>query len=267
MSTAPHDHFCRVEHHMSTAITLRGTGIDDGAADTFFKRVQRLEDLLSRFREQSDLSRFARGELDIDEVDPSLRILLDECSTLRTITNGDFEYEPRRRTGRLTDPVLDVNALAKGWIIEDASVTLRMTATEFLINAGGDIVCTPRPGGGRWRVGVQHPSERSAILGTFDVAQGAVATSGTYERGAHIRSRRDAALVSVTVVGPSLAQADALSTAVFASGHSPPAWWEVVDAAYGLLTMSADNRLRWLPPTSGSEFEWHFPASSLVRTS
>ena len=35
--------FCRVEHRMSTAITLDGTGIDDELADRFFARITRLE--------------------------------------------------------------------------------------------------------------------------------------------------------------------------------------------------------------------------------
>jgi thiamine biosynthesis lipoprotein len=241
---------------MSTAVTLLGTGIDDHDADLFFDRIRELEDVLSRFREHSDLSRLARGELGIDDVDPAVRIVLDECAVLRTLTAGDFDYEPRHRSGNPADPILDVNALAKGWIIEEASTTLRMTATEFLLNAGGDVVASARRGGARWRVGVQHPTEPSAVLGTFEVASGAVATSGTYERGDHIRAVGPYALQSVTVVGPSLAQADGLSTAVFSSGESPPPWWRHVDPAYGLLTVARDHRLRWLPPTNGTDFEW-----------
>ena len=85
---------------------------------------------------------------------------------------------------------------------------------------------------------------------------GAVATSGGYERGDHIRSTRDPVLTSVTVVGPDLADADALSTAVFAAGLSPPAWWADVDPSYGLLTLSAGRRLRWLPPRAGTGVVW-----------
>jgi thiamine biosynthesis lipoprotein len=246
---------------MSTAVTLMGAGINDAEADVFFGRIRQLEDVFSRFRSHSELSRFARRELDIDDIDPALRVVLDECTRLRSITAGDFDFEPRRATGNPADPVLDVNALAKGWIIDEASVALRMTADEFLVNAGGDITATAKPSGAPWRVGIQHPTDRSAILGTFEVIKGAIATSGTYERGHHIRTTGADTLLSVTVVGPDLGQADALSTAVYASGQSPPAWWHHIDPVYGLLTMSNDDRLRWLPPTTGHDFEWHFPVS------
>jgi FAD:protein FMN transferase len=68
-----------------------------------------------------------------------------------------------------------------------------------------------------------------------------VATSGTAERGAHIvnpRTGADAAgLASVTVVGPSLALADACATAAFAMGPELARdWTESLDgyAAYAI---------------------------------
>jgi thiamine biosynthesis lipoprotein len=57
---------------------------------------------------------------------------------------------------------------------------------------------------------------------------GAVATSGTYERGTHIvdgrtgRPVRD--LVSLTVIAPDLTTADATSTAAFAMGTDGIGW-------------------------------------------
>jgi thiamine biosynthesis lipoprotein len=161
--------------------------------------------------------------------------------------------------------VLDVNALAKGWIIEEASIILRLHGARYLVNAGGDVTASSRSDGTPWRIGVQHPEDRASVLGVFEVFRGAVATSGSYERGQHIRSGDHAALTSVTVVGPDLGEADGLSTAVFASGQSPPEWWHDVDPSYGLLTLSADNRLRWLPPTAGGDIEWQFPNQASVR--
>src|SRR3954465_12457805 len=91
--------FRRGEHHMSTAITLGGAGIDDRIADRFFARISELEDLLSRYRRHSQISRLARGGLDGDGVDPRVREVLAGCESLRSLTSGDFEHEPRRRTG------------------------------------------------------------------------------------------------------------------------------------------------------------------------
>ena len=56
----------------------------------------------------------------------------------------------------------------------------------------------------------------------------AVATSGAYERGAHIvdphTGRPPSGVMSVTVIGPDLATADAYATAAFAMGEAGPAW-------------------------------------------
>jgi thiamine biosynthesis lipoprotein len=250
--------FRRVEHHMSTAITLGGEGLDDDLADAFFARVRVLEGLLSRYRPDSQISLVAAGELPVEDADPAVREVLARCEGLRAVTHGDFDHQPRLPTG----PLLDVNALAKGWIIEEAAIALRMSGAEFFVNAGGDVTTTRRAGGRMWRVGVQHPDDRAAVLGVFEVAGAAVATSGTYERGEHIRRAGPPALVSVTVVGPDLGEADALSTAVFASGQCPPSWWDDVGDRWGLLALTSENRLRWIAPKSDSEIAWHFPNSA-----
>jgi thiamine biosynthesis lipoprotein len=200
----------------------------------------------------------ARGELALDDVDPAVRIVLAICEELRSLTDGDFEHEPRRG-GVDGAQVLDVDAVAKGWIVEDATTALRLAGATFLVNAGGDVTASERHDGIPWRVGIQHPHDPTAIIGTFELRHGAVATSGTYERGAHLRTAEGATLVSVTVVGPELEWADGLSTAVFASGASPPAWWDDVPPAYGLLTMDADDRVRWIPPVLDTGIVWSFP--------
>lgn len=172
---------------------------------------------------------------------------------MRLLTRGDFEHEPRRRSGNPADPVLDVNALAKGWIIEEAAVELRLNgATDFFINAGGDVLAQRSPQASPWRVGIQHPTRRDAAVAVFELASGAVATSGSYERGRHIRTESPNALLSVTVVGPDLAEADALSTAVYAAGAAAPPWWDAVDTSYGLLTIAEDAGLKWFPPLDSS---------------
>jgi hypothetical protein len=79
----------------------------------------------------------------------------------------------------------------------------------------------------------------------------AVATSGLYERGSHIRdprpgraARSTPALTSLTVVGPSLAWADAYATAGFVMGDDALDW---VDGrpGYAALAIGAGRRLAW----------------------
>lgn len=234
---------------MGTAVTLAGRDIGEAVADVFYERICDLEALLSRFRADSEVSRLANGDLELDQADVAVREVLNRCSVLRSRTKGNFEFEPRLRTGVPDAPVLDPDGFAKGWIIDEAALVLRIAGVrEFFVNAGGDVVVERPDGAAPWRVGLQHPDVAGAVLGVFEIRSGAVATSGTYERGEHIRVAAAASLSSATVVGPDLAEADALATATFASGSPTPSWWPDVGPAYGLLTIDAESQLRWHPP-------------------
>ncbi len=75
---------------------------------------------------------------------------------------------------------------------------------------------------------MRHPLRREAYCAALSLSEGAVATSGTYERGAHVvnpfTGRPATGLASVTVVGPELTTADAYATAALAMGADAPSW-------------------------------------------
>jgi thiamine biosynthesis lipoprotein len=79
----------------------------------------------------------------------------------------------------------------------------------------------------------------------LSVTGGAVATSGTYERGLHVInpfSREPATeLIAVTVVGPELISADAYATAAFAMGAAAPRWLESL-GGYEALVIGPDGQ-------------------------
>jgi thiamine biosynthesis lipoprotein len=240
---------------MGTVVSVAADGVDEADVAAFFARIAELEALLSRYRPESEISRIEAGTLHPDDADRAVREVLVRCDDLRRRTHGAFDHEPAPGT-------LDVNALAKGWITEEAALLLRRTGAEVLVNAGGDVLASRRPGGRPWRIGIQHPEVRTAVLGAFEIDAGAVATSGTYERGDHIRTV--GGLTSVTVVGPDLGEADALS-AVFAHGDHQPGWWADVDPRYGLLTLDAEGRLRWAAPAVDEGFRWCWPEAAEPR--
>jgi hypothetical protein len=132
---------------------------------------------------------------------------------------------------------------APGEVLVEAEALVRGAA------AGGVRACVVRLSGlyGPGRLGVVERVRRGALaLGPGDgafmnfchlddalaaVVAGndiAVATSGEYERGRHILDPRTgeppSGLLSVTVVGPDLATADAYATAIFAMGAAGPEW-------------------------------------------
>ena len=143
-----------------------------------------------------------------------MREVLADCAALHAATGGWFDA---RATGRL-----DPSGYVKGWAVDRAARPRR--GPRWCINAGGDL----RVGGGPWRIGIQHPRRRDRVAAVLELTDAAVATSGAYERGAHVldpHTRRPAAgALSVTVLGPRLGIADAYATAAFAMGEAGPAW-------------------------------------------
>ena len=103
---------------------------------------------------------------------------------------------------------------------------------------------------GPWHVGVRHPLQRDAYCATLSLGEGAVATSGTYERGPHVLNpftgKPAIELVSATVVGPDLTVADAYATAALVMGGQAPAWLSRL-TGYEALIIGPDGR-GWSTP-------------------
>lgn len=176
----------------------------------------------STYKADSEVSRLQRGEITIAECSPDMRHVLDTCADLWRDTDGYFD-------AYAAGP-LDPSGYVKGWSVEVASARLAAAGSHrHFINAGGDIrMRGGHPDGEPWRVGIRHPWEADKLSWVLAVAEGAVATSGTYERGDHVINPRTGkparGLRSVTVVGPDLAVADAYATAALAMGESGISW-------------------------------------------
>ncbi len=80
----------------------------------------------------------------------------------------------------------------------------------------------------------------------------AIATSGEYARGQHVRDPHTGAapegLLSVSIVGADLATADAYATAAFAMGAAGAEWTATLPArGYEALTITSDERVLTTP--------------------
>jgi thiamine biosynthesis lipoprotein len=190
----------------------------------------------SPFRADSQISRIDRGELAAGDAHPLVREVLARCEALRRETDGYFDP---RHSG-----ALDPCGLVKGWAVDRAAAVLG--DRRVCIDAGGDVLVR----GGGWRVGIRHPLERDLLAAALRADDLAVATSGTYERGEHIvdphTRRPPAGVVSVTVVGPDLATADAYATAAFAMGGAGPAWTARL-RGYDAMTILAGDEVLATP--------------------
>ena len=145
---------------------------------------------------------------------------------------------------------LDPSGYVKGWAVEEAAWLLDDAgATDYLLNAGGDIVARGEASAGRpWRVGIRHPDRADRLAAVLEVRDRAVATSATYERGTHIvdpRTGRPAGgLRSMTVVGPRLGFVDAYATAAFVMGLDGLGW-VARHADHEALAITNDDRVVW----------------------
>ncbi|WP_433797775.1 FAD:protein FMN transferase [Actinoplanes sp. CA-252034] len=195
----------------------------------------------STYRDDSEVCRFRRGEIRLEDCSDDLRLVLDRCADLWRDTGGYFDAYAGGQ--------LDPSGYVKGWSVEVASERLAAAGSQrHYIGAGGDIrMRGSGPGGRPWRVGVRHPWEADKLAWVLNVTDGAVATSGTYERGAHVWNPVDGApaagLRSVTVVGPDLAVADAWATAALAMGEPGLAWLAgLADKGYESAAVTDDGR-------------------------
>ncbi len=208
-----------------------------------------VEETFSTFIPESDISRIGRGELAESDASREVRHVLARCAEIEEASGGRFSIRP----GRTGGPGLDPAGLVKGWSVDEAAmILLGHGLSDFSIDAGGDVLCVGRPPDGeRWRVGIRHPEHpETAVAAVVEIDSGAVATSGTYFRGEHIRGKTAQALASVTIVGPQLGTADALATAVFADQARSLDWLRAFPG-HGVLAITLDGKLRMTADLEG----------------
>ncbi|MEV7206446.1 MULTISPECIES: FAD:protein FMN transferase [unclassified Streptomyces] len=208
--------------------------------------LHRADEVFSTYRDGSEISRLARGELTVEACAPEVAEVLELAAEAERVSDGWFST---RYGGRL-----DPTGIVKGWAVERAARRISAVvagASGVSVNGGGDVQLLGTPGTARpWRVGVSdplRPGGLAAVVSAAGAAELAVATSGSAERGAHVvdpRTGRSAVtdLLSVTVVAPRLTWADCWATAAFAMGaRDGLRWLESLPGVEGLLITAGDE--------------------------
>lgn len=241
----------RVERVMGTVVSIDVRDpdpADPAIAATIETAVAWLHEVDARFstyREDSEIRRLDRGELALDDCHPDVRHVVRACEDLRRETGGAFDARGHRADGGL-----DPSGYVKGWAVDEAAdLLVAAGARAFAINAGGDVVARGEEAPGEpWRVGIRHPADPAQVAAVLAIRDAAVATSGLYERGPHIRDPRSGATpdayASITVVGPRLGPADAYATTAFALGAAGPAWI-AGRPGFGVLAIDGAGNATW----------------------
>ncbi|KGA14735.1 hypothetical protein GM50_19035 [freshwater metagenome] len=207
--------------------------------------VHQVDETFSTYKLGSKVSQLRRGEITIEQCPPELIEVWNLCLEVKELTQGAFD--PWAVAGGF-----DPSGLVKGWAADNSAEILKVAGAEHIqVNAAGDLALR----GGftdqlPWSIGVVNPDNRLEILQTFEIQDGAIATSGTYERGAHIKDPHTGLIAigakSATVIGPNGAIADALATALMVSGRDGAIWFTTPELAeYSAWVIDRHQEIAW----------------------
>ncbi len=202
---------------MPITIEVRGEGARE-AMESAFAYFQSVDERFSTYKDTSEISQINRGELVESQWSD------DMCEVFaiakRTMAESDGYFNIRRPDGSI-----DPSGVVKSWAIKNAAELIaKAGCADFFIDAGGDIaVSGTDENENDWSIGIRNPFKRDEIVKVMYPKGFGVATSGSYIRGAHIYDPHDPKraldeIVSITVVGPDVLEADRFATAAFAMG-------------------------------------------------
>jgi thiamine biosynthesis lipoprotein len=154
------------------------------------------------------------------------------------------ELEARQVRLPIAGMELDLGGIGKEYAADRAAERCQaMGMAGGFVDLGGDIrVIGPRADGTGWRLGIRDPRDEHKLLGELTLSQGALATSGDYERGFEVDGRRYGHLLdartgwpvnhwsSVSVAAPNALAAGALATLGMLSGEQTPVMLEAQGA-------------------------------------
>lgn len=199
-----------------------------------FDYLDRVDQKFSLFKDTSEISRINRGELGLSSASHDMQTVLLLSQKTRMETDGYFEI--------VHNGELDPTGVVKGWAVYNAAILLREQGFEnFYVDAGGDIQAYGKNAQGQlWQVGIRNPFNLQQVVKVLAISDCGVATSGSYVRGSHIYNPYDPAdsladVISLTVIGPNILEADRFATAAFAMGRDGITFIEWLEGFEGYM--------------------------------
>ena len=253
-------------------------------AEIAIAEVRRIEYKYSRYRADSVVSQIntAAGNGEAVAVDDETAQLLDFAAQLHALSGGLFDITSGvlrrvwdfravrtpasaalaaevarigwqrvlRSPGKFALPEagmeLDFGGFGKEYAADRATALLeRDGVTSGIVNLGGDLrVLGPRPDGSAWSIGIQHPRATERTIASIQLARGALATSGDYERFFELDGKRYCHILnpksgwpvqgwqSISVVAPLCVAAGAVSTIAMLQEDAAPAFLAMQQVAW-----------------------------------
>ena len=210
------------------------------------KFIYHVDELFSTYKENSIISQLKREEIEISSCSHEVQEVWALCKKAMELTGGAF------------NPWLkgfDPSGLVKGWAAQKCGEIFEKYGVEnSLVNAAGDLALR----GGLlkdgevmpWEIGIRNPEIKDEIVESFKINTGAIATSGSYEKGAHIYDPFTNLIAigarSATVIGPDAAIADALATALMVAGKDGALWFNKPELkSYSIFVIDRNSNQSW----------------------
>lgn len=183
----------------------------DKDIEKVFDYFRKIDAKYSPFKKDSEVSKYNRKE----KYSKSLDFILKEAGKLKKQTAGYFDVVK-------PNGFIDPSGIVKGWAIKNAADILKKLGyRQFYIDAGGDVELVGR----NWKWGIRNPFNVKEVVKILKLSNRGIATSGTYERGQHIydpigRKNKITDIVSLSVIGKNVYEADKFATPAFAMGKA-----------------------------------------------
>ncbi len=218
-----------------------------------FDYFKYIDEKFSVFKNNSEITKINNGKIKKADYSFDMKTIFELAEQTKKETDGYFDIV--NNNGKYNP-----SGIVKGWAIYKAAELLKNMGYEnFYVDAGGDIQVQGKnkekgvPARGPWKIGIKNPFNQKEIVKVvyLDKNQG-IATSGTYIRGQHIynpknRQEKMNEIVSISVIGPNVCEADRFATAAFAMQRKGINFIEKLDGfeAYmidknGIATMTSN---------------------------
>lgn len=204
---------------MGMPVVAEIVGADAAALQKVFDYFVSVDERFSTYKPNSEISKINRGEIKPDKYSDEMKEVFALSEKTKKETGGYFDITR-------PDGLIDPSGTVKGWAIHNAAKLVEnMGYKNYFLDIAGDIQSSGVDAQDKeWTIGIRNPFKHEELVKVLRPQGRGVATSGTYIRGQHIYNPHEPEqklqeVVSLTVVGPNIYEADRFATAAFAMGR------------------------------------------------
>lgn len=208
----------RIIMGMPVVVEIIDATVSQKSFDEVFEYFTLIDERFSTYKTTSEITLWNEGKIIDAELSDDMKKVLELSLETKEQTDGFFDI--------FFNSKCDPSGLVKGWAIHNAANILRKNGFKnFYVEIGGDIEIEGKNDKGeKWSIGIRNPFNREEIIKVVHLSLGqGIATSGTAIRGSHIYNpkmkKQATEIVSLTVIGPNIYEADRFATAAFAMGE------------------------------------------------